>query len=485
MDRPRVTPRRLESLGFAQAPPVAITGLEIDSRRVQPGDAFIALPGQHSHGAHFAADAVARGAVVIITDEQGRRHLGDSTVPVVVDAAPRANAGAWAADLYATNDAGLTVLGVTGTNGKTSVSYLVAAGCAAAGRSVGIIGTIEIRYGSVSLPSERTTPEAVHLHQCLARMAQAGVDTVVLEVSSHAMREYRVSGLHFTAVGFTNLSQDHLDYHGSMEAYFAAKAELFTDTYAERAVIVIDDEWGRRLMQQCPIPAQSVSIHDPAAQWFGAPTPSGLLVRSPDGQDFDVAMTLPGTFNTVNATVAMALIGQTPIAVSDAIAGFADVRIPGRMESFTAADGLKVIVDYAHTPDAIRQIGDAVQAAGKVVVVLGAGGDRDAQKRNDMGRAAAEFATWVIVTDDNPRSEDPAAIRRRVVAGATSVPGVRVDDIADRRAAIAEAVRSADADDIVLVLGKGHERGQEVAGHVLPFSDQDVVSSLLRERSGS
>jgi UDP-N-acetylmuramoyl-L-alanyl-D-glutamate--2,6-diaminopimelate ligase len=485
MDRPRVTPRPLASLGFPQAPPVSICGLEIDSRRVQPQDAFVALPGHHRHGADFAADAVERGAVAIITDADGGRLLESCAVPVIVDGAPRANVGSWAADLYATNDLGLTVLGVTGTNGKTSVSYLVAAGCAAAGRNVGLVGTIEIRYGSVILPSERTTPEAVHLHQLLASMAQAGVDTVVLEVSSHAMREYRVSGLHFTAVGFTNLSQDHLDYHGTMEAYFQAKAELFTETYAERAVIVIDDEWGRRLLQECPIPSQSVSLHDPSAEWLGVPTPSGVLVRGPGNAEFAVEMALPGTFNAVNATVAVALIGQSDISIPEAIAGFADVRIPGRMEFFVADDGLEVIVDYAHTPDAISNIGNAVQSSGNVIVVLGAGGDRDAQKRLDMGSAAAAFASRVIVTDDNPRSEDPAAIRRLIVSGASSVPGVRVDDIADRRVAIAEAIRSADAGDIVLVLGKGHERGQEIAGRVLPFSDQEVVSSLLLERSAS
>jgi UDP-N-acetylmuramoyl-L-alanyl-D-glutamate--2,6-diaminopimelate ligase len=468
---------RLSSV-LGEGPDLAVSGFTVDSRHVGPGEVFVALPGHHMHGARFATAAVEAGAIAVITDETGREACAQLSVPVVVVANPRARLGGWCRALYATGDLDLRLVGVTGTNGKTSVTHMVEAGCLHAGLGAGIIGTLGVRFPGVDESGERTTPEAPQMHRMLRDMAQHGVDVAVVEVSSHALAEHRVDGLMFDIAAFTNLSRDHLDYHGSMEDYFAAKASLFTRERSRLGLVGIDDEWGQRLAAQCSIPIQTWSCVDSKADWFGQATEEGLVIRDPAGARFTVHLHRIGPLQAANATCAAAILRSLGVGdIGNALIG---LQIPGRMEEFSSADGVHVIVDYAHTPVAIEQVIASVERTGRVIVVLGAGGDRDREKRPAMGLAAAA-ADMVIVTDDNPRSEDPAAIRASVLAGVQGAAGV-VEVIADRRVAIERAVAHAQPGDTVLVLGKGHEQGQECAGVVHPFDDREVVRIALERR---
>lgn len=457
---------------------LVVSGIELDSRQVEPGDLFAALPGRLTHGAAHAQQAIDRGAVAILTDAHGRDLLGAVTVPVLVVPDPRAVLGALAADVYGRPADGMQLLGVTGTNGKTTVSYLLEAGLRAAGHLTGVIGTIGVRIGDEVIASPRTTPEAVHTQALLAVMRERGVDAVSMEVSSIALCEGRVDGLRFAVAGFTNLSQDHLDYHGSMDAYFSAKAALFTPERAELAIIGIDSEWGRRLAATVSIPKQTwTTVPGQDADWRLEPSGEAWTVHGPHGEAQVLPIALRGAYNRANALCAYAMLRGAGVAPGLAAAGLASVSVPGRLEVVGIVDGVTGIVDYAHSPDAIARVIDAVRedCAGRIIVVLGAGGDRDREKRPLMGRAA-RLADEVIVTDDNPRSEDPAAIRRAVHEGVQGVPA-RI--VPDRRTAIAEAVAQAAPGDTVLILGKGHEQGQEIAGVVHPFDDRDALRDAL------
>jgi UDP-N-acetylmuramoyl-L-alanyl-D-glutamate--2,6-diaminopimelate ligase len=382
----------------------------------------------------------------------------------------------------------LAVVGITGTNGKTTTSYLVEAGMAAAGWSTGLIGTVQTRTrtaaGVTALPSVRTTPEAPALHALLADMVGRGVRAVVMEVSSHALVQGRVGGVRFAAAGFTNLGRDHLDFHGDLESYFRAKALLF-DGRAAVEVVDVDDEHGRRLAAKAGVVTVSTAGRD--ADWTAsgiAAAPDGgstFTLRGPDGRTHEGRVLLPGAFNVANAVLAVALLDAVGVDLDRALEGIATTVVPGRMEPVDAGQPFVAVVDYAHTPDAVATALAALAGAGhRVVTVLGAGGDRDAGKREAMGRAAAEGSAVVVVTDDNPRSEDPAAIRAAVLAGARAAgTGADVREVGDRRAAIAEAVALARPGDAVLVAGKGHETGQEAAGVVTPFDDREVLREAL------
>lgn len=466
---------------------VPITGIELDSRLVRPGDLFAALPGRQVHGAQFVDDALQRGAVAVLTDPLGRAAIPDG-VPVRVVADPRAVLGPVAAEVYRLRPGDdlrqrLTLVGVTGTNGKTTVTHLVHAGLSAAGIRAGVIGTVGVRVGDDRWSAVRTTPEAVHLVALLAAMAESGVTAVAMEVSSHALSERRVDGVCIDVAGFTNLSQDHLDYHGTMEAYFAAKASLFTPQRARQGVVCIDDDWGRRLLATAGIEVDSASITDSTADWFGKMTEGTFTVRGPHSSPTALHIPMLGSFNRANALLAWALLGHLPVPKTAAAQGIAGASVPGRMEFVTPIGPIRGIVDYAHTPQAIeRAVGavrESVRAPGRVIVVLGAGGDRDPDKRVAMGIAAASLADHVIVTDDNPRTEDPAVIRAALLEGVRSVPTVDVLDIADRREAIAQAVRLAVPGDVVVVLGKGHETGIEIMGRIEPFDDRAELSAAL------
>ena len=327
-------------------------------------------------------------------------------------------------------------------------------------------------------------------------MREVGVDSVAVEVSSHALEEGRVDGVKFAVAGFTNLSQDHLDYHGTMDAYFAAKAALFTPSRCALAVIGIDDEWGQRLSEQVTVPVVTWSAHDEASSTLGAPnradwtlsTREGVwTAEGPGGERTPLDMPLPGAFNRANTLCAFVMLRQLGIEGSVAAGGIAQVRVPGRMEWICRGGPVTAIVDYAHSPDAIEAAIATVRVdtTGRVIVVIGAGGDRDRAKRPIMGARAALHADVVIVTDDNPRSEDPSAIRAAVIQGALdSGSQADVEEVADRRLAIRRAVALAQSGDIVLVLGKGHEQGQEIAGTMLPFDDRDEVRHALEISDG-
>jgi UDP-N-acetylmuramoyl-L-alanyl-D-glutamate--2,6-diaminopimelate ligase len=473
-----------------------VTGITHDSHAVVAGDLYAALPGFRTHGAEFVVPAAAAGAAAVLTDPEGEERAAATGLPVIVVADPRSVLGAVASAIYGDPSRDLLVVGITGTNGKTTTSYLVDAGFRADDRITGVIGTVGTRIGDDVVPTSRTTPEATDVHALLAVMLERGATAVTMEVSSHALRLGRVDGVHFDVVAFTNLSPDHLDFHSDMEDYFDAKASLFTSDRAARAVVCVDDAWGRRIVERAVaqgVPVTTYALESSGADWSveGAVTvPGGTVMRghgSVGGGFVDVPLEvrLPGSFNAANALGALAILeraGVDPDVAADGIAACAGV--PGRMERVPDPDlarGLLAFVDYAHTPDAVaRAIAAAREGTqGRLVVVLGAGGDRDPHKRPDMGEAAARGADIVIVTDDNPRSEDPATIRDAVIDGVRRVAGRHVVADGDRRHAIRHAVALADSGDVVLVLGKGHEQGQEVAGVVSAFDDRVVLAEAL------
>ncbi|QUF03059.1 UDP-N-acetylmuramoyl-L-alanyl-D-glutamate--2,6-diaminopimelate ligase [Actinosynnema pretiosum subsp. pretiosum] len=470
--------------------PVLVTGVTLRAQHVLPGDLFAALPGARAHGADFAAEAVRRGAVAVLTDEDGASRPELRDVPVLVHRDPRAALGALSARVYGEPAQRVALWGVTGTSGKTTTSYMIESCLRAEGRVTGLVGTVETRIAGERLDSAFTTPEAPDLQALLAVMVERGVGDAVMEVSSHALRLGRVGGAGFAVGAFTNLSQDHLDFHPDMEDYFQAKAELF-DGRARREVVCVDGEWGRRLVKPGTV---TVSATAPVggATW----TASGVRVSAtgeqtftahgPDGLELAVALRLPGDFNVANALLAIGCLHASGVGAEAIVRGLAEVQVPGRMQRVDVGQDFTAVVDYSHKPAAVVLALDAVRAraTGRVITVLGCGGDRDTAKRPLMGAEAARRSEVLVVTDDNPRSEDPAAIRAAVLAGALEVPEAErgeVVEIGDRGAAIAHAVSLAAAGDVVVVAGKGHETGQEVAGVVHPFSDVDALTGAIQE----
>ncbi|MCA1782969.1 MAG: UDP-N-acetylmuramoyl-L-alanyl-D-glutamate--2,6-diaminopimelate ligase [Dermatophilaceae bacterium] len=479
---------------------VVVRGVTLDSRAVGAGDLYAALPGANVHGASFAASAVASGAAAILTDEEGRALVADAGVatPLLVVPDPRAVLGAVSAHVYGTTTLPVRLIGVTGTNGKTTTAYLLSSALEALGRTVGLIGTVETRIGSERVQSVRTTPESSDLHRLLAVMAERSIDDCVMEVSSHALALHRVDAVAYDIALFTNLSQDHLDFHGDMEGYFAAKAALFTPERSRRAVICVDDEWGARLAREATVPCLTLGrarADEPPPDYVVEESGDlTFVLTGPEGLRLSLRSALPGAFNVMNtamSAVTLLALGHPTDAVAAAV--LTDPHVPGRMERVIAEgageDTPLAVVDYAHTPDAVAAALDALRtpAGGPLIVVLGAGGERDIGKRPAMGRAAAR-ADVVIVTDDNPRGEDPAAIRAAVVAGARAAgtPAV-VEEVADRRDAISRAVEiaaGAGPSAAIAIVGKGHETGQEIDGVVHPFDDRHELRRALARRIG-
>lgn len=473
---------------------VTVTGVTLRAQDAQPGDLFAALPGSTSHGARYAADAVSRGAVAVLTDAGGVALLGELPgVAVVVHPDPRAVLGALAARVYGRPSEHITVIGVTGTSGKTTTTYLIEAGLRAAGRTAGLVGTVGVRIAGADVPSALTTPEAPALQALLALMGQRGVDTAVMEVSSHALELGRVDGVRFAVGAFTNLSRDHLDFHPSMADYFEAKARLFdpaSPLHAERAVICVDDDAGRAMAARAGAAAAPVTVsvtgradwtaedvlHLPTgAQEFTAVDPAGVHHR--------IGVGLPGTFNIANSLVALAVLDAVGVAPEQAAPGLREAQVPGRLESVDRGQDFLALVDYAHKPGALQAVLDTLRrrpTTARLAVVFGAGGNRDPGKRASMGAIAAAGADLVVVTDDNPRDEDPAAIRAEILAGARDAGGAgELVEIGDRRAAIEYAVAWAGPGDVVLVAGKGHESGQTAAGQTRPFDDRSELAAAL------
>jgi UDP-N-acetylmuramoyl-L-alanyl-D-glutamate--2,6-diaminopimelate ligase len=475
---------------------IRITGVTLRSQDVVVSDLFAALPGSASHGARHAGEAVSRGAAAILTDAAGVTEIGgDVDVPVLVHPAPRSVLGEVAATVYGHPSEKLRVIGVTGTSGKTTTTYLVEAGLRSADRKPGLVGTVGIRIDGRDQPSALTTPEAPDLQALLAVMVEQGVDTVVMEVSSHALTLGRVDGVRFAVGGFTNLSRDHLDFHPTMEAYFDAKAQLFdpeSATHASISVVCIDDDAGRA-MAALAHHLVSVSATGQDADWrvedvrtVGA-GPEGaqeFLVVDPAGVHHGLSIALPGRYNVANCLLAVALLDVVGVSPEQAAPGLRSATVPGRLEPVDRGQPFLALVDYAHKPGALKAVLQTLreQRPGRLAVVFGAGGNRDPGKRAPMGRVAAEVADLVVVTDDNPRDEEPAAIRAAVVAGTADLAATgraEVVEIGDRREAIDFAVAWAKPGDVVLVAGKGHEPGQTSRGVTRPFDDRDELAEAL------
>lgn len=460
---------------------------------------FAALPGTRVHGAVFAQDAVRAGATSILTDRAGLAAIGsdaDSTpaVPVLVVDDPRSVLGEVSATIYGDPSGALAVIGVTGTSGKTTTGYLLEAALSCQGRRTGLVGTVQTRIAGQASKSRLTTPEAPDLQGLFALMVEQQVDAVAMEVSSHALSLGRVAGTRFAVGAFTNLSQDHLDFHPDMESYFQAKALLF-DGRAAAGVIVVDDPYGRRLARSHPEAVTVSAAGDDDAGWSVtdmqafAGGQQHFTVRRPSGRSLTVELALPGHFNVSNAVVALACVDAIGRDVEEAAAALTDVVVPGRMERVDRGQGFLVVVDYAHKPAALSAVLEAISAGltGRLIVVLGAGGDRDSGKRPVMGEVAARLADQLIVTDDNPRSESPAAIRAAILLGTKGNHGrprggkVQVVEVGDRHEAIRTAIGSARPGDAVVIAGKGHEQGQDVGGVMHPFSDRAEVHAALAE----
>lgn len=459
---------------------VKISGITHDSRAVTPGDLFVAIRGMTSDGHRFVGSAVDRGAAAVAVEE-----IVSVGVPQIIVPDARAALAWLAAAVFGDPSRRLNVIGVTGTNGKTTVTHLLESIAIAAGEVPAIVGTVGARIAGRAVPVPRTTPEAGDLQRLLAEMVDVGVDLAAIEVSSHALRLHRADAIWFRIVAFTNLTRDHLDFHGDMESYFNAKFALFDPARAERAVVLIDDEAGRRIAEMSEVPVTTVSARGPAD--VAARGIRGGISRSAfevltDEVTFPVELALPGRFNVPNALLAAAIsleVGIPPAAIAAGLAGVEP--IPGRFENVARGQAFDVVVDYAHTPEAIVTVVESSKPFidGRLIVVAGAGGDRDQEKRFDMGRALAS-ADLAIITSDNPRSEDPDAIITAVSAGARSVTGATVVEAPDRRLAIRTALGSARAGDLVMILGKGHEQGQQIGTEVLPFDDRTVATEELR-----
>jgi UDP-N-acetylmuramoyl-L-alanyl-D-glutamate--2,6-diaminopimelate ligase len=478
----------------AAVPELRITGVTLRGQDAQPGDLFAAMPGASSHGGRYVGDAVAGGAVAVLTDAAGVTEMGARVaVPVLVHPSPRSVLGKLAATVYGHPSDRLRVIGVTGTSGKTTTTYLVEAGLRTADRVAGLIGTVGIRIDGRDLPSALTTPEAPDLQALLAVMVEQGVDTVVMEVSSHALTLGRVDGVNFAVGGFTNLSRDHLDFHPTMQDYFAAKARLFdpqSATHASASVICIDDDAGREMAAFAHHPV-SVSATGRDADWrvenvrtVGPGSQAGaqeFVAVDPAGVHHGLRIGLPGRYNVANCLLAVALLDAVAVSPEQAAPGLRDATVPGRLEPVDRGQGFLALVDYAHKPGALRAVLETLRehGTGRLAVVFGAGGNRDAGKREPMGAVAAELADLVVVTDDNPRDEDPAAIRAAIVAGATAAGATQLVEISDRRKAIDHAVAWARPGDVVLIAGKGHEAGQTSHGKTRPFDDRDELAGAL------
>jgi UDP-N-acetylmuramoyl-L-alanyl-D-glutamate--2,6-diaminopimelate ligase len=483
---------RLASAGGSVSPDELgfITGITLDSRCVRPGDLYVALPGARVHGAVFCADAVAAGAAAVLTDPDGRARAAATGVPVFVLADPRARLGEVACWVYGNPSSRLRLIGVTGTSGKTTSTYLLEAGLRAAGHLTGLIGGVETRIGEDRLPSTLTTPEAPDLQALFAVMVERGVTAAAMEVSSHSLSLGRVAGTSFDVAVFTNLSQDHLDFHADLEDYFRAKASLFMPPVM--GVVNIDDKYGRRLAASGLVPITTFSAAgQPEADWRAVDVRSGadgstFRVIGPGGVEADVSAGLAGVFNVANALGAVVALVEAGVRLEDAVAGIAACPgVPGRLER-VPAPGLDVtaFVDYSHKPGAVEAVLRSLRPVtqSNLIIVLGCGGDRDRAKRPMMGAAAASLADVAILTSDNPRSEDPLAILDAMLDGVLSVPQTeraRVIIEPDRAAAIWQAVSMATAGDVIVVAGKGHETGQYVAGNVLPFDDRQVTAAAL------
>ena len=462
----------------AQAAEIDISSLAFDDRDVSPGGLFFCVSGLTRDGHDFAGKAMQRGAVALVVE----RSVGIG-IPEVVVPDVRAVMGAAANNFERSPSTDLSVVGITGTNGKTTSAWLVRSLLEAAGVRCGLVGTVATLINGVEQPAVRTTPEAIDLHRLLRRMADEGDRAAAIEVSSHALELGRVNGVSFEVGVFTNLTQDHLDFHGTLENYWLAKRRLFDEHSPKHSVVNVDDPYGAKLARELSN-ATTVGL-DEAADWSASDVDlriggSSFTLRHPGGTQV-VESRLPGLFNVRNILGAAAAVGHLGVSAADVASALASIGgVPGRFESIDCGQPFAVLVDYAHTPDSLENVLKAARALtdARVICVVGCGGDRDRTKRPLMGGIAADLADVAIVTSDNPRSEDPAAIVAEVAAGAAG----RATEVLDRAEAIRHALDIAGRSDVVLIAGKGHEQGQEFAdGHKVPFDDRLVAREALAE----
>jgi UDP-N-acetylmuramoyl-L-alanyl-D-glutamate--2,6-diaminopimelate ligase len=462
------------------------SGLSSDSRSVQAGDLFVALPGSTSHGASYIDAVKVSGAVGVITDEAGAEIVG-AKLPVIIISNPRQFLGAICSWFYGSPSSAMQLVGITGTNGKTTTTSILNQILVSAGKSTGLIGTVGIEIGPEKLNANFTTPEASELQSLLATMRERHISHVAMEVSSHALEARRVAGVKFSMVGFTNLTQDHLDFHGDMANYFAAKSKLFTSEYSELGFINIDDPYGQKLFNDSQIPMISLARENTEAQWHFTriePTNRGysVAIRGTGGILIEGEINLIGEHNLDNLLMATAMASQLeidPIVIGNSFLHLHGA--PGRLESVDIGQKFLALVDYAHTPDAVTRILATLRKSvnGRIIAVLGCGGDRDRTKRPIMGRELLAGSDLAIFTSDNPRSESPESILNEMVAGLDLKENSTT--LIDRREAIAFAVASALPGDCVIVLGKGHETGQEIAGAKFAFDDRIELARAIEE----
>lgn len=472
---------------LAGAPREGVRILDVthDSRDAGPGVLFACRPGSRADGHDFAPAAVAAGSPALLVE-----RVLDLDVPQLLVPSVAQTLGPVAARVHADPSSRLMLLGVTGTNGKTTTSYLLESVLRAAGHVTGLIGTVQTVIAGEAIDGIRTTPEASDLQRLLRRMVDAKVTAAAMEVSSHGLALSRVTGTRFAAAAFTNLSRDHLDFHPDLEAYHAAKANLFTPTYTDLAVVNVDDPAGRRIAKEAAarglrVTKVSVRGHveaDVSARDITLGPARSAFTALLHGRPLAVTLRLPGSFNIDNALLALATADAAGTDPQTAVAGIGELTgVPGRMERVDAGQPFTVLVDYAHTPDSVASVLRAARplTSGRIIIVIGCGGERDRGKRRLMGRQAAALADLAIFTNDNPRGEDPRSILEAIASGARWVASARWTVEEDRRDAIALAIDQAEPGDVVVIAGKGHESYQEIAGRRLPFDDRAVARSLL------
>ncbi|MFB2598412.1 Mur ligase family protein [Herbiconiux sp. P17] len=510
----RSLPHLVEDFGFEQVgTPVSetVSGITISSRDVMPGDLYVGLKGKRFHGASFAVAAKEAGAVAVLTDPEGVALAAESGLPVIVTPEPRLALGELAAWIYRTREEPPTMFGVTGTNGKTSAAYLLEAILRQLGIVAGLSTTAERRIGDITIVSKLTTPEATEIHAMLARMREAHVRSVILEVSAQAITQHRVDGIVFDVVGFTNLTHDHLDDYETMDVYFEAKRELFQPDRARRGVVIVDGHWGARLVEESRIPLTTISTApDTDAEWTltideETPDRTSFTLRGPERRELSTSVPLLGSYMAANAALAIVMLVESGFdlgAIAHAlnepsedaeghergleegrVAGI-DVYIPGRAEKISGDRGPIVYIDYGHSPDAFTSTLESIRRVtdGRIVMLFGADGDRDPSKREEMGSIAARLADAVVITDFHPRNEDPAAIRRVLLdAARAAVPEREIYEVAEPRAAFRKALSIAGEGDVILYAGPGHENYHEVRGERIPYSARDDARNALHE----
>jgi len=465
---------------------ITFSGVATDTRNILPGDLFVALPGSKSHGAAFIVEITAGGAVAVLTDKQGAQFIS-GVLPTLIIADPRGTVGDCASWFYGSPSQSISVVGITGTNGKTTTTALLNQILKYAERETGLIGTVGIEIGTEILPTSFTTPEAAELQSLFAVMQERHVRNVAMEVSSHAISMNRITGTHFKMVGFTNLTQDHLDFHGSMAEYFAAKRKLFTSQFADLGFVNIDDSYGAELFEAGDIPMISLSRSNTKAGWYFEVADMNsngysVTLRGTGGIQISGEFGLIGAHNLDNLLMAAAIAFQCdvdPLVIGNSFRYL--IGAPGRLERINLGQDFQALVDYAHTPDAVERVLATLKKSteGRIIAVLGCGGDRDRSKRPIMGSALQVGSDTAIFTSDNPRTESADEILNEMTKGL--VLGNTSHVIADRREAIAFAVATAQPGDCVVVLGKGHETGQEISGVKHPFDDRLELARAIEE----